>query len=375
MAITPNTLQFGANLQLYAKFSGVTAEGHLAFDALFYFSPFSFIARMDAGVAVKYHGRRLASVDLDLKLSGPTPWNATGEASFKIAFWEVGFDFDKTWGDSRKRLLDEVNPLIPLKNDLKENSSWGVALMGIRNSESFNINQSDEDTEANGDILFMHPAGMLEVREKVLPLNNKLDLFGGAKVQDYNKFSITEFNISFAGASELSETMPANYINEEFATAQYFEKTDSQKLSQPSFESMPGGVIPAETGLKQPGTFCYQPVKFENTLIDEDRISRRSTKFLLHPWQRAFNDLRLASAERNAILGKPINAGLAPYVSVTEESYYLVDGDTLEPISVTGNTGLSFTSAGQLFDELFADNPDKLGNVEIVPNHDIEMGM
>lgn len=373
MAITPNTLQFGSNLQLYAKFSGVTAEGHLTYDALFYFSPFSFIARMDAGVSVKYKGRSLASVDLDLTLSGPTPWNAAGEASFKIAFWEIDFDFDKTWGDSRKRLLDDVNPLTPLKNDLKEDSSWGVSLMGIRNFESFKINQSDENGEETEEILFMHPAGMLEVREKVLPLNNKLDLYGGAKVKEYNKFTITELTISYNGGSGTPKIVDTDYVNEEFATAQYFNKTEQQKLSQPSFESKPGGVIPAAPGLKQTDAYKYQPVKFENILIDEDRVSRRSTNFPLHPWHRASNDLRLARAERSVALGSTVRGGLAPYVSVAEERFFLADGNTHELFSASGNTGLSFTSASQLMDELLAESPSDMGNIEIVPAHDLEM--
>ena len=56
VAITSNTLQFGAQayLEASAKFLTVTytARGEVSFDVLLVFSPFSFIADFDAGVAI-----------------------------------------------------------------------------------------------------------------------------------------------------------------------------------------------------------------------------------------------------------------------------------------------------------------------------------
>ncbi|MFL6127196.1 DUF6603 domain-containing protein, partial [Actinophytocola sp.] len=52
-AITSNTVQFGAKAELRLGFSDFGIEGHLGFDALFRFSPFSFVVHVSAGVSLK----------------------------------------------------------------------------------------------------------------------------------------------------------------------------------------------------------------------------------------------------------------------------------------------------------------------------------
>ena len=80
-------------------------------------------------------------------------------------------------------------------------------------------------------------------------------------------------------------------------------------------------------------------------------------------------------AERATGLGIPNVNGRSPFVSVAEEGFFLVDKDTLEPIAAARNTGMSYTSADQLLDDLYADNPEEMQKVEIVPGHDLEMMM
>ena len=70
MAITSNTVQFGARLELLCSVAGLEIEGHLGFDALFQFQPFQIVADLSAGVTLRFAGQTILSVALDLTLSG-----------------------------------------------------------------------------------------------------------------------------------------------------------------------------------------------------------------------------------------------------------------------------------------------------------------
>jgi hypothetical protein len=223
-ALTANTLQFGSNITLYAKFGGVTIDGCLGFDTLFYFSPFSFLASMRAGVSVKYRGHRLASVRLMFDLSGPTPWHACGEATFSILRWDVSVDFDKTWGPRRTARLDSVNPWEPLHRALLRNESWGSAVGQLQPVENFLSAELTDPNGGNGTAeeqepaLLVHPAGGIEVRETVLPLNMTLKTLGNAPVKIYKRFEVKSISSAGNGSSPLEDW---SYIDEYFARAQY----------------------------------------------------------------------------------------------------------------------------------------------------------
>ena len=70
LAITSNTLQFGANLHVVIGVSAFSIDGHLGFDALFQRHPFHFEADISGSVAVSIDGEDLLSVSLDGSLSG-----------------------------------------------------------------------------------------------------------------------------------------------------------------------------------------------------------------------------------------------------------------------------------------------------------------
>src|SRR4029453_2466143 len=84
LALTSNTAQIGARLDLFASAGRASIEGHLSFDALFQFAPFQFVVDLGAGIAFKYRGRTLFGVSLDMTLSGPAPWHARGKATIDL---------------------------------------------------------------------------------------------------------------------------------------------------------------------------------------------------------------------------------------------------------------------------------------------------
>ena len=73
LALTSNTVQFGARLDFSYSAAVFTLAGFLGFDALFQFAPFQFIADVGTLVALKRGGSVLMGVFLEITLAGPTP--------------------------------------------------------------------------------------------------------------------------------------------------------------------------------------------------------------------------------------------------------------------------------------------------------------
>ena len=87
LALTSNTVQLAPDW--IAAGGGFTVDGYLGVDALFHFAPFGFVVDIGAGVALRYHGRLLMGIYLEGTLSGPTPWQVRGKATFKVLFFKV----------------------------------------------------------------------------------------------------------------------------------------------------------------------------------------------------------------------------------------------------------------------------------------------
>ena len=113
-AVTSNTAQFGAKLELYAAAWKFNVYGFLSFDVLFQFNPFYFIAEITAMLALRVGSSSFASIKLTLTLEGPTPWKAQGTAKFKICwFFTLKVRFNKTFGETRNTTLPDV-AVLPL---------------------------------------------------------------------------------------------------------------------------------------------------------------------------------------------------------------------------------------------------------------------
>ena len=107
LALTSNTVQFGARVDVGARAGSFSIGGFMAFDALVTLSPLAFEVDIAAQLAVKAGSHTLLSISLALTLSGPRPWHAHGRASFSILFFDVSFGFDVTIGDADARRAPE----------------------------------------------------------------------------------------------------------------------------------------------------------------------------------------------------------------------------------------------------------------------------
>jgi hypothetical protein len=267
-AVTSNTVQFGARVEIFFGFSVLNVKGHLAFDALFQFSPFYFIIEISASFSVNVFGAGLFSVRLRGSLEGPAPWRIEGHGSISLLFWDIDVDVEKTWGDDRKEKLPPIPVLPILQNELNKAENWR-ALLPAGTALFVSVRKMPEAEAA----LILHPVGVLRISQRAVPLELKLDKVGTQAPSDVNRLSIA------VGAGGLAKKAD---VLDRFAPAQYQNFSDADKLSRPAFAPERAGVDLSASGAdRRSSNMVRRIVRYEEIIIDSNykRFARRFRGF------------------------------------------------------------------------------------------------
>lgn len=233
LAVTSNTVQFGARADFYFVAGAFGVEGCLGFDALFHFAPtFSFIADLSASVALRSGSTILMSVGLSMTLTGPSPWHVWGTATFTILAFKQSVAFDARYGPEPPPVLpDPVDVKALLTTALNDARNWSGELpAGERPLVTFRA------TTVKADVLQVHPLAEVAVRERVAPLDMRISRFGNAPISGDTQFSLK------AVRSDTGIEIPSQSISDAFALAQFLEMSDDQKLSSPAFTNEHAGI-------------------------------------------------------------------------------------------------------------------------------------
>jgi hypothetical protein len=255
-AITSNTLQFGANVELRLGFSEFGIQGHLGFDALFQSSPFRFAIHIGASLTLKAFGIGVYPIDLDFQLEGPAPYRAHGRGSIGFLFFSIPADFDLTWSDPILTTLVPILVLPLLTTEVNKIESWSARLPSGGSRTLVNLRQLPDTGE-----LVLHPLGTLFVRQRAVPLDVRLDQVGGQRASDGRRFSLT-----LAPDSGLT---PVSVTGDKFAMAQFQTMSDAAKLSRPSYETQDAGLeLTAAAGALASARVVRRSARYELHIID-----------------------------------------------------------------------------------------------------------
>jgi hypothetical protein len=359
-AVTSNTVQFGAKLELYAAKGRFNVYGFLSFDVLFQFNPFYFIADVSAMLALRSGSSNIASIKVDLTLEGTTPWKARGTAKLKL-FWflTVKIRFNKTFGEERDTTLPAVEVIPLLEAALSASGNWQPQIP-VRSHLLVSLKQ----IEAAADTIIAHPFGILEVSQKVVPLNIPIDKFGNQTPGDGNEFRIKEVKVG----SEVQENPPAT--EEFFAPGQFFEKTDSEKLSGKSFKKYDSGIRIVGSEKLDSDYYAKRDVEYELFYIDSQRDRRLlSVLDLIAPEVVVFNShaVKGAIAESDLSFAKNAKSVLAPdEVAVSQESFAVVNTGNL---TLFDDDSMAKSEEAALYkmEKLVKDNPALEETIQVVP--------
>ncbi|MGW1992771.1 DUF6603 domain-containing protein [Embleya sp. NPDC001921] len=252
-AVTSNTAQFGAAAELRFGFSDFGIEGHLAFDALFRFSPFAFLIEITAGVALKAFGVGVFTIDLRFRLEGPSPWRARGRGSISLLLLEISADFDIGWGEERNTTLPPIAVLPLLASEITKVEGWRTKLPPGGGDTRVTLRALPET-----DRLVLHPLGTLFVQQRAIPLNVRIDRVGSQRPSDGRRFGVAP--ASDSGLVQLSQP------DDKFAMAQFQDMDDAAKLSAAAYQDQDAGL----------------ELSAERAALASARVVRRSTRYELH---------------------------------------------------------------------------------------------
>lgn len=258
LALTTNTVQFGAHLDLYVGFAGFSIEGYLGFDTLIQFAPFGLVVDVRAGVAVKFGGVSLLAIALELTLSGPSPWRARGKATFTIVLFKVSASFDLRFGRAESPALPPPTDVLPmLLAALADDGNWAAPLPPGTHPVVSLRQQGATRTS-----LFVHPLGIVQVRQRVVPLEREIARFGNSDVDGARTFVISVVD---AGHLPSSWESGIELESDMFAPSQFYAMTDDEKLTAPAFELMPSGIRFGRAGFVVGEPVAERMVQYETT--------------------------------------------------------------------------------------------------------------
>jgi len=370
-AVTSNTAQFGARVEIFFGFSAFKIDGHLGFDALFQFSPFYFIIQISSKFSVKVFGAGLFSVKVKMSLEGPTPWRAKGTGSISLLFFDIDVDFDKTWGDKANTTLPPIKVLPLLAEEINKLENWRAIppagnniAVSLRKLDEEEGSESSEETNGKETPVVLHPLGTLQLSQRRIPLHIKLDKVGNQKPSDANKFSLKP---------ETSALEKEDILKEDFAPAQYRDMDSQKKLSVPSYQKLDAGMsLSAEGKSLTTGRAVKRMVRYELLTID-NQYKHNLLKFVFFIGV-LFKHLLKANAAARASVSYRVKKQFEPgdeRIHVTPAGYSVAFTDTNKPVNGPEASFSSEAMAREYMNEQLSMNPNLAGNVHVVPQTEL----
>lgn len=361
LAVTSNTVQFGAALDVFIGVSEFGLSGHLGFDALLALDPFHFDADISGSVSLTAGGDDLMSVGLDADLSGPAPWQISGKFKIHLFFFDVHKSFSHTWGqDAPSQQVDTVDVLPLLTAALADSRNWGAQLPA-GTPPLVSLRTADQSA------LIAHPLARLEVHESLVPLDLAIEKFGSASPSGTTTFTIGDYLIN-------GSSVPRETVQDDFAPAQFFNLSDDDKLARPSFERFDAGTRYAG-GLVASGTSVTKTITYETFYVDEPggelRIDEGEQPQPI--LMTAIEAILLTGAAGNAQIWRSGNrrySAPGTPISVAQPLFAVAENSSLAAAGVGPDKGTYSTVQASLAAEL-GSNPGRRRSLEIVSVHEL----
>lgn len=225
LALTSNTLQFGAAVDLSTRIKGYGLECHAGFDALIIFDPFALDAHLRASARIFKGQRTLMRLALQARLRGPGPWTINGSVTFEILWVDVSLSVSERFGAAITSDVETVDVGPLLDAALSDPQNWA---------------STGDDARvvlaASSDGVIV-PSATLAVSQSIVPLGVPMDHFGGRRISGPNRFDVTGMRLDQTGDLTIA---PAP--QEDFAPGSFRTLSDADKLIAPAFAPQDAGV-------------------------------------------------------------------------------------------------------------------------------------
>jgi hypothetical protein len=351
LALTANTFQIGAGLDVYAKmdtFVGTfSVQALMGFDALIQFQPFQLTAELGASVDILRNDTPLLHAAVHATLSGPEPWHIVGYAEFEC-LGKHRIDVEATIGEPKPAPPIVTLPSVLLEELLKafeRPDAWGV-LPPVDADRIVTL----RDQPAGGRIR-VHPLGSLSARQRVLPLGKVIERFGTAEVAA-TTFGLNGFRIGVSQATE----QPAEFFLDDFAPGQFTPLSDDERVARPAFEAMrSGGRVNVKAFRASANTTSPSTDDYDSFIVDDEPLTGTRVASATAAGQAAFPSATLAILSAGGAAGHAAtrSGGAADFagtkglaITVGGERFVAADANTLAADQKSG----AGTSAAEAHD-------------------------
>jgi hypothetical protein len=222
-AVTASSLQFGAAMYVEAKLGPITGRGHVSLDTLIQTEPrLHFVATICGELALIVAGEELATATVDILLEGPGRWHARARASISVLFFSISGTLDLEWGTEAPLPL---GPPVDVAQEVLDALSTDAAWRHVLPAADAGVVQLRSGATA------LHPLGLLRLTQTAAPLGIALTKYGASALASPDPVTVA---ITAAGAV----VAPAQDL---FASAQFFELSDEDRISKPAFVAFDAG--------------------------------------------------------------------------------------------------------------------------------------
>jgi len=355
-AITSNTVQSGARVELYAAAGDFNIYGYLGYDLLVQLLPLHFVADIEAGLALRKGTDVLAGVTVSCELSGPTPWHAKGEASLDLIFFSISVGFDETWGlDPIAAIVESVDVLAQVIAAVSDGQNW-APIPYVNAEATVTLRQVD----APQDSVLLDPFAGLSVSQKIAPLGLAIDKFGTQAPTGATTFAVT-----WSGGTTEDAL-------EEFAIANFVTMSDSEKLARKSFEQMKSGLRftfgdAASTGVSVPRDVTYE-MSYLHRKIAHAGGRRGLPKSMFDRFRNG------GAVARNplSVSVRRVGGNGPASVRLDDAPYQIVNVDDLSPAAPNAGAPTQ-AEAYALRNAMLLANPSLAGKIQVMAAHELFM--
>jgi len=280
-AVTTNTLQFGAAIEVVISLGPFNIRGFLGFDALIRFQPFHFQFGIHASVKVRWKSHNLGGLDLSGELSGPGPVVFRGEVCFEILWFEICFKETFTLGSSSPPAVTTVaSAVAELAAELGDPAN-------VRSDGAVDARVAVEPA-TNTTLPVVSPLGQAVWSQTRAPLDLLLQRFEGARLARAETVTATGAQVTGPDVDW-------------FAPGGFAELSDADALNRRAFERLHAGVrLGADGSDNGPSTVMTVTVK----VIRLPAPPILLTAFALPLWLQAAVAGRIGSPERATVVPK-----------------------------------------------------------------------
>jgi len=366
-AVTSNSVQFGARVEVFFGLSEFNIDGHFGFDALFQFDPFYFHFSLSVSLSVKVFGIGLFSVGFSGLLEGPTPWHIKGKGKISLLLFDIKVPFEETWGENRNTELPPIEILPIVESEFQKLSNW-QAVLPEGSHTLVSLRQLGESEE---DALVLHPVGYLQISQQKVPLDFLLELLGNQEPSDVNRVFV----------SESGDWSKLGDVEQQFATGQFKKLDGSKKLSTPGFEWQKSGLkVSADGAQWQTSQAVVREVRYETIIIDNN-YKRHVIRFY-HFYRSGFSTL-YSGLFQHFVKGAPVGKSalsqqykkqfdpMADKIELTPNQYSVAFASDNKPFNNQTSQFTSQSGAEAFMQQRIQEDPNLADQLHVLPNTEV----